>query len=165
MLGFGKFIFAAAIQSNQLTNQNLTKGYNDMKKLIALLLGLVCALSLAACSASDAKPQAEATNLPTAIDSDAALKAELLAKYGNTFKFYLAFDMELITFHFDETTVIRKHHDSMKDDVPTHHAAWDIADGELVVTGEWNEAFLLDLENKTAISKTDGREYPVYEVE
>ena len=138
-----------------------------MKKWIALLLALVCALEFTACASQDAE---QATTEPetapsVAVDNDADIKAELMEKYGGKFKFYLAFDMELITFHFDETTVVRKHLDSMKDDVPTHHATWDIVDGELVVTGEWNEIFILDLEANIAISKTDGREYPIYAAE
>ena len=138
-----------------------------MKKWIALLLALVCALEFAACASQGAEytltePE---TDPSVTVDNDADIKAELMEKYGGKFKFYLAFDMELITFHFDETTVVRKHHDSMKDDVPTHHATWDIVDGELVVTGEWNDIFILDLEANIAISKTDGREYPIYAAE
>ena len=66
--------------------------------------------------------------------------------------------MELIRFKFDETAVTREHLDSMKDDVPTHTGTWDIIDGQLVVTGEWNEIFILDLDANIAISKTDGEE-------
>lgn len=138
-----------------------------MKKWIALLLALVCALEFAACASQEAEHATTEpeTNPPVTTDNDAEIKAELLGKYGGKFEFYLAFDMELITFDFDETTVVRKHYDSMKDEVPTHHATWDIVDGELVVTGEWNEAFILDFEANIAISKTDGREYPIYSAE
>lgn len=155
---------------------NSSKGADCMKKMMALLFALVCVLGFVACSTNDAnspKPQTGEhntaanpdANSPTIVDSDATTKAELIEKYGDRFKFYLAFDMELITFHFDETTVVRKHHDSMKDDVPTHNATWDIVDGELVVYGEWNESFILNLETNIAISKTDGREYPIYKVD
>ena len=73
--------------------------------------------------------------------------------------------MELILFTFDETNVVREHLDSMKDDVPTYTATWDIIDGELVIRGEWNENFLIDFEKDIAISKTDGREYPIFKME
>ena len=151
-----------------------------MKKNILLILVLVCVLGLVACSSNDTNnstSQAGENNTTTntetnpiinstdTIDSNANIKAELMKKYGTEFKFYLAFDMELITFNFDETSVVRKHRDSMKDYVPTHNATWDIVNGELVVTGEWNETFILDLEANIAISKTDGREYPIYEVD
>lgn len=138
-----------------------------MKKWIALLLALVCALEFAACASQGAEYASTEpeTDPPVTIDNDAEIKAELMAKYGGKFKFYLAFDMQLILFVFDDTTVKREHYDSMKNDVPTHSATWDIVDGELVVTGEWNEAFILDLEASIAISKTDGREYPIYAAE
>lgn len=138
-----------------------------MKKWIALLLALVCALEFATCASQGAEYTSTEpeTDPPVTIDNDAEIKAELMEKYGGKFKFYLAFDMQLILFVFDDTTVKREHYDSMKNDVPTHSATWDIVDGELVVTGEWNEAFILDLEANIAISKTDGREYPIYAAE
>ena len=147
-----------------------------MKKIIAVGLALVCMLGLVACSSNDTNnsmSQTEETNTTInsetdssdTIDGDANIKAELIGKYGDEFKFYLPFDMELIRFTFDEKSVVREHLDSMKDDVPTHNATWDIVDGELVITGEWNETFILDLEANIAISKTDGREYPIYKVD
>lgn len=142
-----------------------------LKKNIALGLVLVCVLGFGACSSSQTEEIETNTTInsetasPDTVDSDANIKAELTEKYGDEFKFYLAFDMELITFEFDETSVVREHHDSMKDYVPTHNATWDIVDGELIITGEWNETFMLDLEANIAISKTDGREYPIYKVD
>lgn len=139
-----------------------------MRKLMALFMALIFALSLAACGDPAARDNTagftEATPTETA-DPDTAVKTQLLDRYGYSFKFYLAFGMELITFEFDDSSVLREHHDSMKDGVLTHNAAWDIIDGELVVTGEWNETFTLDLDAGTATSKTDGREYSIFKSE
>lgn len=90
-------------------------------------------------------------------------KQLLLDQYGGEFELCRSFGMELIRFKFDETSVTREHLDSMKDDVPTHTGTWDIIDGQLVVTGEWNEIFILDLDANIAISKTDGEEYRIPE--
>lgn len=88
-------------------------------------------------------------------------KQLLLDQYGGEFELYRSFGMELIRYKYDETAVTREHLDSMKDDVPTHTGTWDIIDGELVITGEWNETFMLDLDANIAISKTDGEEYHI----
>ena len=157
-----------------------------MKKMIVSILMVTCLLSFTGCLANgkdDSKGQLESNNTtastetnnttitPTTADSsttednDDALKAELLEKYGGKFEFYLAFDMQLINFNFDETTVVRQHFDSLKDEQPTHNGTWDIVNGELVVSGEWNESFILNLEFNTATSKSDGCVYPIYQVD
>jgi hypothetical protein len=144
-----------------------------MKKLLGLMLAFTLVLGLLACTSKDAEmgqndeqtsntPQ---TDPPATVNPDAEMKAELLEKYGGKFEFYLAFDMQLINFNFDETTVVRQHFDSLKDEQPTHNGTWDIVNGELVVSGEWNEIFILNLESNKAISKSDGREYPIYKAE
>ena len=146
-----------------------------MKKLFLLVLALALVLGLLGCASKepevtqteDKKQTADMSqiNPPETADPDAALKAELLEKYDGRFQFYLAFDMQLINFTFDEATVVRQHFDSMKDEQPKHNGTWDIVDGELVVTGEWNEAFIINLESNIATSKTDGREYPIYKTD
>jgi hypothetical protein len=55
--------------------------------------------------------------------------------------------------------------DSMKDGTETHNASWDVIDGELIISGEWNESFTLDLENSTATSKSDNEVYHIVQGE
>ena len=144
-----------------------------MKKLLALMLAFTLVLGLLACTSKDTEvgqigeqtSNTHRTDPPATVNPDAELKAELLEKYGGKFEFYLAFDMQLINFNFDETTVVRQHFDSLKNEQPTHNGTWNIVDGELVVSGEWNESFILNLESNKAISKSDGREYPIYKAE
>ena len=151
--------------------------------MIASILMISFLLSFTGCFTNGNKGQRESNNatvssgsdntdiIPTTadpsttMDNDAAFRTKLLEKYSGKFHFYLAFDMQLIKFTFDEVTVVRQHFDSMKDEQPTHNGTWDIVNGELVVTGEWNETFTLNLESNVAVSKSDGREYPIYEVD
>lgn len=42
---------------------------------------------------------------------------------------------------------------------------WEIVGNELIVSGEWNERFTLDLVNMTATSQTDGLVYQIVETE
>ncbi len=146
-----------------------------MKKLLALILAFALVFGLLACTSKDPEEgqtegNKQISNIPQTDPTetenpDAAIKAELLGKYGGKFQFYLAFDMQLINFNFDETTVARRHFDSLKDERPTHNGTWDIVNGELIVSGEWNESFILNPESNTATSKSDGRVYPIYEVD
>jgi predicted RecA/RadA family phage recombinase len=39
--------------------------------------------------------------------------------------------------------------------------SWEIKNGELVITGDWNETFIIDLEAGEAISKTDEAVYKI----
>ena len=94
-------------------------------------------------------------------EAPAEARQELLSRYGGGFSLRRSFGMEQIRFKFDENSVERMHFDSMKDDVPTHTGTWDILNGELIITGQWNETFLLDLDNGTATSKADGEEYRI----
>ena len=146
-----------------------------MKKFLALMMAFMLVPVFLACTSKDTEAgQTEDNNQitdipqtdpPETADPDAALKSELLEKYGGKFEFYLAFDMQLINFIFDETTVVRQHFDSLKDEHPTHNGTWAIVNGELVVSGEWNESFILNLEFNTATSKSDGSVYPIYQVD
>ena len=65
-------------------------------------------------------------------------------------------------FTFSETSAEREYHHSMEGSFFQKSLSWKIENGELVITGDWNETFTLDIETSVAISKTDGREYSIY---
>ena len=154
-----------------------------MKKLIALCLAIVCLLSLVACSTNDTdntKPQAEQNNTtanpndstisnpdnnttaPPA-DNDATIKAELIAKIGMPFRLWRTEGMSLWCFTISENSAERDYSNSMEGQSIAKSLSWKIENGELVITGEWNETFTLDLNAMTATSKTDGAVYSIVE--
>jgi hypothetical protein len=53
------------------------------------------------------------------------------------------------------------------DDVAEYHKdlSWEVVDDELIITGEWQEIFKIDMTAKTATSKTTGKVYQIYEMQ
>ncbi|MBE6925193.1 MAG: hypothetical protein E7466_08180 [Ruminococcaceae bacterium] len=138
-----------------------------MAKIQSLALCAVLLLIFTGCLAlSDTSVTANETDPPVLTVTQSAEdpldpRQALLDRYGGEFSLRRSFGMEQIRFKFDENSVERKHFDSMKDDVPTHTGTWDILNGELVITGQWNETFQLDLNRNIAISRAGGEEYRI----
>lgn len=127
----------------------------------ALLLIFTGCLALSDTSATENETDPPVLTVTQSAEDPSDPRQALLDRYGGEFSLHHSFGMELISFDFDENAVTRKHLDSMKDDVPTHTGVWDLIDGELVITGQWNEIFLLDLDRNIATSKSDGEEYRI----
>jgi hypothetical protein len=53
------------------------------------------------------------------------------------------------------------------DDVAEYHKdlSWEVVDDELIITGEWQEIFKIDITAETATSKTTGKVYQIYEMQ
>jgi hypothetical protein len=151
-----------------------------MKKLVAFSLVLVFLLSLAACSANktdDSKPQIDnnttnsspdnnTTSTPDntttpPVDNDATIKAELIAKVGLPFRLWKTEGMSLWRITILENSAEREYSNSMEGQFIEKSLSWEIENGELVITGEWNETFTLDLDKMEATSKTDGKVYSI----
>jgi hypothetical protein len=51
------------------------------------------------------------------------------------------------------------------DDVAEYHKdlSWEVVDDELIITGEWQETFKIDITDETATSTTTGKVYQIYE--
>ena len=101
------------------------------------------------------------TNPPATVDTDAAIKAELIAKYGIPIRLLRNEGMALWEFVFTETTAERAYHHSLEGETYHKSLSWEIKNGELVISGDWNETFILALDANIAISKTDGEQYRV----
>ena len=151
-----------------------------MKKLIAFSLVLVFLLSLVACSANrtdnsktqidnnttNSPPDSTTTATPdnTATptdDNDATIKAELISKVGLPFRLWKTEGMSLWRITILENSAEREYSNSMEGQFIEKSLFWEIENGELVITGEWNETFTLDLEKMEATSKTDGKVYSI----
>lgn len=94
-------------------------------------------------------------------DNDAILKAELASKFGMPFRLYRTQGMSLWEFTIREDSAERGYHNSMEGSFWQKNLSWEIKNGELVITGDWNETFTLDLEAGQAISKTDEAIYRI----
>ena len=97
----------------------------------------------------------------TPVDNDAILKAELASKFGMPFRLYRTKGMSLWEFTISENSAERGYHNSMEGSFWQKNLSWEIKNGELVITGDWNETFTLDLEAGEAISKTDEGVYKI----
>ena len=162
-----------------------------MRKIIVLGLMLICVLYLASCSNEDFdefEPDTDKNDSDdnineddsndnednndsngnedndennTTVDNDAILKAELISKFGIPFRLYRTEGMTLWEFTIREDSAERGYHNSMEGSFMQKNLSWEIKDGELVITGDWNETFTLDLEAGEAISKTDEGVYKI----
>ncbi|MBQ2251867.1 MAG: hypothetical protein II329_02750, partial [Clostridia bacterium] len=97
----------------------------------------------------------------TPVDNDGILKAELISKFGIPFRLYRTEGMTLWEFTIREDSAERGYHNSMEGSFMQKNLSWEIKGGELVITGDWNETFTLDLEAGEAISKTDEGVYKI----
>lgn len=154
-----------------------------MKKMIAFILAVICLLSFASCSQNDdeAKMPFEPNNTTAStetnnttiapsitepssvVDSDEAIKAALIEKYGVPFRLWKTEGMSLRKFTLGETNSKREYHHSMEGSFTQEPLSWEINNGELVITGAWEETFILNSEEDQAISKTDGTIYSILE--
>lgn len=154
-----------------------------MKKMIAFILAVICLLSFASCSQNDdeSKVQFETNNIvaatepgnttitasttepSVAVDSDEAIKTALIEKYGIPFRLWKTEGMSLREFTLGETNSKREYHHSMEGSFIQEPLSWEIINGELVITGAWEETFILNIEENQAISKTDGIVYDILE--
>ena len=161
-----------------------------MRKIIGLLLVALFYISLTACggdgqngnqgpsaiestqtgneNGNTTTPGNSTTTNPPAtlpsdpIDNDVTIKASLIEKYGSSFIFKRHEGMAMWRFTFSETSAERVYQHSMEGMFFQKSLSWKIENGELVITGDWNETFTLNIETSVAISKTDGKEYSIY---
>lgn len=152
-----------------------------MKKMIAFILAVISLFSFTGCleNHGESKVQFETNNTvaatgpgnttitaPTtepsvAVDSDEAIKEALIDKYGIPFRLWKTEGMSLRKFTLGETNSKREYHHSMEGSFIQEPLSWEIINGELVITGAWEETFILNIEENQAISKTDGVVYDI----
>lgn len=154
-----------------------------MKKMIAFILAVICLLSFASCSPNDDESKdpfepnnttasAETNNTTitpsttepsSAVDGDEAIKEALIDKYGIPFRLWKTEGMSLCEFTLGETNSKREYHHSMEGSFTQEPLSWEINNGEVVITGAWDETFVLNIEEDQATSKTDGTVYSILE--
>lgn len=90
-------------------------------------------------------------------------------KYDMKFTLWGPEGQDLYAFHIYPDHAERECHILMSentDDVAEYHKdlSWEVVDDELIITGEWQETFKIDITAKTATSKTTGKVYQIYEM-
>ena len=145
-----------------------------MKRFLALVLSIVFVLGLTGCatnitghnetpidnSTNSSSPDTTSTT-PLPVDNDETIKTELLAKVGLPFRLWKTEDMSLWCITILENSAEREYSNSMEGQFVEKSLTWQIENGELIIDGEWNESFTLDLEKMEAISKEDGKVYSI----
>lgn len=152
-----------------------------MKKMIAFCLTLVYILYFVACSTnemdnsnsqienSDTYSCHESTNtatpditsIPHSSEDDEAIKTELIAKVGLPFRLWKTEGMSLWCLTIYENYAERDYSNSIEGQFIQKSLSWKIENGELIIDGEWEETFTIDLEKMEATSKTDGKVYRI----
>lgn len=148
-----------------------------MKKLIVLVLALVCVLGLVACSANDnedSKTQTEINNNPTMESNNASVPApteddaefgclqELVDFYGLPICLRMTEGMELTKVEISEDYATRYWTSSLSNSPTLHeNLTWSIDDNHLVICGDWEEEFTINVDTWCAVSALDGKEYKI----
>ena len=142
-----------------------------MKELRALLLALICLLSLAGCS-QNVEITAEDINAGTIAQTDPPneVLTFLDEKYGLAFRLWGPEGHDLYVFHIFPDYAKRECHILMPantDDIAEFHEdlAWEISGNELIITGDWEESVLIDISANTATSTATGKVYEICEAE
>ena len=146
-----------------------------MKKLVAFVLALVCVLGLVACSSNgneDSKEQTEINNNRTTENTDvtAPTSTENDAEYGclqalvDTYGFPIYFKdlegMNLITVEISEDSANREW--KSNDGIIVHeNLKWGIADNHLIISGDWKEEYVINVDTWQVVSALDGKEYEI----
>jgi hypothetical protein len=151
-----------------------------MSKYLFFLLAVCLSFSLVACTDNQSQSNtfstdniysseiveteiAESTVNHASISKDAnnTILEKIITECGSPFCFYSPEEMNLYYFVFSDTHARREVH-SFEDGLITYESLkWEIANEEMIVSGDWNETFTIDLDHFTATSKTDGKVYRI----
>ena len=143
-----------------------------MKKLTTLLMALICLLSLLGCSKANEAVPVDDTTAGTTAEADIPNEVctFLDETYGMTFRLWGPEGSDLYVFRIYPDHAERECHILMPantDDIAEYHEdlAWEIVGNELIITGEWEGSFLIDISANTATSTATGKVYEICEAE
>lgn len=137
-----------------------------MKKLIALLVVFTCTLAFVGCSNTDSNTP------PTTVYTEPQNEVlqYLSDKYDMEFRLYGPEGQDLYVFYIYPDHAEHKCYILMPentDDIAEHYNAlsWEIADDELIITGQWQGSFKIDISAETATDKETGKVYRICEMQ
>ena len=146
-----------------------------MKRSIVLLLALACVLALLGCSKSEqeGKTATPAESIEVVGATDTEPQNEVLQflteKYGLMVTLWGPEGSDLYAFYIYPDHAERECYILMlenTDDVSEDHKnlSWEIVNDELIISGEWQETFRINIFAETATSTTTGKVYKIYEM-
>ena len=144
-----------------------------MKRIITLFFALSCVLALVGCSKIK-EPATPTSNIEDTVSAETQTQNEILQffadKYNMKFTLWGPEGHDLYAFyiypdHAERECLILM--PANADDVAEciKNLAWEVVDDELIITGEWQETFKIDLSAKTATSVATGKVYQIYEMQ
>lgn len=148
-----------------------------MKKTLALVLLIVFVLGLTACSTANndiSKPQSDPTNNPATEVKDTVVSEPpyvqndatygclqgLVETYGFPICLRMTEGMEITTIELSENSAEREWM-SNNEKIVHDNLTWSIVDNHLVIDGDWEEEFTVNVESGHAVSALDGKDYKI----
>ena len=142
-----------------------------MKKLIALLCLVTVCIFLCACdcdsksklsNGSDVPNQTTMQPLPTVSGPKYGVLQEIVDSYGFPIYFRMTEGMELTEIILSESMATREWMSSLvTGSTVNSNIEWSISGDHLILSGEWEEEFTINIEAGRAYSKSDGKEYRI----
>lgn len=140
-----------------------------MKRMTAFLAALVCVLGLASCAKS---PDIAADDTSIPLESESATSNEMLKYFSD--KYAMRFNLRCSDGHDLYVVYIFPDHAERScdllmpantDDVSEYdkNLSWEIDGDELIITGEVEESFRIDISTETATSTSTGKVYRIIE--
>ena len=147
-----------------------------MKKFAFLLLTSVCMLSLFGCA--EKREGYDPTVAAARVESTATMDTEpqnevlefLSHQYAMKFTLWGPEGNDLYAFHIYPDHAERECHILMPantDDTAQYHddLSWEVVNDELIIAGEWQETFRIDISAKTAVSTSTGKVFKIYAID
>ena len=144
-----------------------------MKRIITLFFALSCVLALVGCSKIK-EPATPTSNIEDTVSAETQTQNEILQFFADTYNMKFTLwgpeGHDLYAFYIYPDHAYRECLILMPantNDVAEYNKnlAWEVVDDELIITGEWQETFKIDISAKTATSVATGKVYQIYEMQ
>ena len=144
-----------------------------MKRIITLFFALSCVLALVGCSKIK-EPATPTSNIEDTVSAETQTQNEILQFFADTYNMKFTLwgpeGHDLYAFYIYPDHAYRECFILMPAntaDVAEYNKnlAWEVVDDELIITGEWQETFKIDISAKTATSVATGKVYQIYEMQ
>ena len=139
-----------------------------MKKTVSLLMTVILCINLWACSSGhDTDGSVEQNPSESYFDSSPVETArygalqEIVDTYGFPIHLRMTEGMELTEIVIFEDSAEREWMSSLNGSTLHENLSWYIDDDQLVITGEWEDIFIIDAKAGRAVSEADGQEYRI----
>ena len=143
-----------------------------MKKFLLLFCVFILCLSMCSCVRNSESGNRDDSDLisslipsattPTETEPMYGTLQEIVDRYGFPIHLRMTEGMELTEIVLSESTATREWMSSMVTGSILHeNLSWSITEDDLIIYGEWEESFSIDIIVGRAYSKTDGKEYRI----